>query len=89
MNGFIPDSESETGYPYFFEVASSILAIGLDQVFFLFLAYTAHTAIFALLVRIGSSTLLLERISLLAREFWLDVALVFGGKSGCRIYNRF
>ena len=23
------------------------------------------------------------------KQFWLDVALVFGGKSGCRIYNRF
>ena len=34
VNSFIPDSESETEYPSFFEVASSMVAIGLDQVFF-------------------------------------------------------
>ena len=50
----------------------------------------ARIAIFELLSRIGGSVLLLGRISIQAREnSGLTLALVFGGKSGCRIYNRF
>ena len=68
VNGFIPDSESETEYPSFFEVASSMVAIRLDQVFFfLFYVHSAYRTS-GLLALIGVSVLSLGRISLQARE---------------------
>ena len=90
VNGFIPDSESKTEYPSFFEVASSMVVIGLNEVFFsLFDVHSAYRNLRIACADWRFSIIAWKNLSTGEREFWLDVALVFGGKSGCRIYNRF
>ena len=86
VNGFIPDSESETEYPSFFEVASSMVAIGLNEVFFsLFDVHSTYCNLRIACTDWRFSIIAWKNLSTGEREFWLDVALVFGGKSGCRI----
>ena len=90
VNGFIPDSESETEYPSFLEVASAIVSIGLNDVFFsLFDVHSAYRNLRIACADWRFSIIAWKNLTTGQREFWLDVALVFGGKSGCRIYNRF
>ena len=90
VNGFIPRAESATEYPSFEEIARSIVSIGLLVVVFaLFDVQNAYRNL-----KVASSD---WRFGIIgwrdlvthAKQFWLDTCLVFGGRSGCRIYNRF
>ena len=90
VNGFIPDSESTTEYPSFDEVAKSMVAIGLTIVwFFLFDVKSAYRNLRIMCENWQFGVIAWRDLATGVKQFWLDTALVFGGKSGCRIYNRF
>ena len=83
VNGFIPDSESETEYPSFLGVARSMVDIGLDSIFFAL--FDVHSAYRNLRIACDDwrfSIIAWNDLTTGERQFWLDVGLVFGGKSG-------
>ena len=90
INGFIPREESTTSYPSFDDVAKSICAIGLMVVFFaLFDVRAAYRNLRVSCTNWRFGIIAWRNLITHAKEWWLDTSLVFGGKSGCRIYNRF
>ena len=83
VNGFIPDSESETEYPSFFEVASSMVAIGLDQVFFsLFDVHSAYRNLRIACADWRFSIIAWKNLSTGERELWLEWPSFLAGKVG-------
>ena len=76
VNGFIPDSESETEYPSFFEVASAIVSIGLNDIFFsLFDVHSAYRNLRIACADWRFSIIAWKNLTTGQRKFWLDVAL--------------
>ena len=89
VNGFIPKSERTTEYPSFTDVASSMVAIGLMVVIFsLFDVKNAYRNLRISCFDWQFGIIAWRDLVTGAKQFWLDTSLVFGGASGCRIYNR-
>lgn len=90
VNGFIPSEERATEYPSFFEVASSMVEIGLQRVYMgLFDVFAAYRNLRIACEDWRFGVIAWRDLVTHDKQFWLDAALVFGGASGCRIYNRF